>query len=172
MNMQVTELKKPKRTVRTPHINVRMAESADAPMLADFLGEFFELSCWSKHLKYHREKTERYLAAAVGTQFAMYVIALDTKDDNKLVGVCSYHVFDVFSEPMGVMDETYTVPKYQRTDLGRRLVDMVITLARRDGCKVINFPICSGMPEQNSLMNMVGRHFGAEPVGMIFRKVL
>jgi hypothetical protein len=37
---------------------------------------------------------------------------------------------------------------------------------------VINFPIASGMPEQNSLMNMVGRHFGAVPIGMIFRKVL
>ena len=172
MNIPVIKLPKPKRTVRTPHINVRMAESADAPMLADFLGEFFELSGWAKHLKYHREKSERYLANAVGTQFAMYVIALDTLDNNKLVGVCSYHVFDVFSEPMGVMDETYTIPKYQRTDLGRRLVDMVITLARNDGCKVINFPICSGMPAQNSLMNMIGRHFGGEPVGMIFTVVL
>jgi GNAT superfamily N-acetyltransferase len=73
---------------------------------------------------------------------------------------------------MAVMDETYTTPEYRRTDLGRRLVATVIDLARGDGCKVINFPICSGMPSQNSLMNMVGRHFGAEPVGMIFRKVL
>jgi len=172
MNIPVIKLPKPKRTVRTPHINVRMAEASDAKQLAVFLGEFFHLSGWAKHLKYHREKSERYLANAVGTQFAMYVIALDTLDNNKLVGVCSYHVFDVFSEPMGVMDETYTIPKYQRTDLGRRLVDMVITLARRDGCKVINFPICSGMPEQNSLMNMIGRHFGGEPVGMIFTVVL
>ena len=118
------------------------------------------------------EAIRRRLTMVLGTEFAMYVIALDTLDDNKMVGVCSYHVFSVFSEPMGVMDETYTIPKYQRTDLGRRLVSMVIDLARADGCKVINFPICSGMPEQNSLMNMVGRHFGAEPVGMIFRKVL
>jgi len=172
MNIAVTELPKPKRSVRTPHINVRMAEAADAEMVADFLGEFFHRSIWAAHLNYRKDKTIAHLRRAIGTQFAMYVIALDTLDDNKMVGVCSYHVFDVFSDPMGVMDETYTIPKYQRTDLGRRLVGMVIELARADGCKVINFPICSGMPEQNSLMNMVGRHFGAEAVGMIFRKVL
>lgn len=172
MNMTVTELKKPKRTVRTPHIDVRMANAKDATMIAKFLGEFFHLSDWSKHLKFHEERTRAYLEAAVGTEFAMYVIALDTKDNNRMVGVCSYHVFAVFSEPIAVMDETYTVPEYYRTDLGRRLVGMVIDLARADKCKVLNFPICSGMKEQNSLMNMVGRHFGAVPVGMIFKKVL
>lgn len=169
MNMSVTELKKPKRTVRTPHINIRMAESKDAAMIAEFLGNFFEVSAWSKYLKYHRERTQAYLEVAVGTEFAMYVMAMD---GDEMVGVCSYHVFAVFSEPMAVMDETYTTPKYRRTDLGRRLIATVIELARGDGCKVMNFPICSGMKEQNSLMNMVGRHFGAEPVGMIFRKKL
>ena len=99
----------------------------------------------------------------------MYVIAMD---GDEMVGVCSYHMFSVFSEPIAVMDETYTVSRYRRTDLGRRLIAMVIELARADGCKVINFPICSGLKEQNSLMNMVGRHFGAEPVGMIFSKRL
>ena len=44
MNMAVTELKKPKRTVRTPHIDIRMAVSADADMLAKFLGAFFTRS--------------------------------------------------------------------------------------------------------------------------------
>ena len=169
MNMAVTELRKPRRTVRTPHIDVRMADAADAEMMAEFLGNFFYVSDWSKYLKYHKEKTIKYLQNAVGTQYAMYVLAMDGAE---MVGVCSYHVFDVFSEPLAVMDETYTIPKYRRTDLGRRLVATVIELARNDGCKVINFPICSGMKEQNSLMNMMGRHFGAVPVGMIFSKVL
>jgi len=169
MNMAITELKKPKRTVRTPHIKLRMADAADAGMIARFLSEFFEVSNWSQYLKYHEDRTRDYLHDAVGTQFAMYVVAMD---GDEMVGVCSYHVFGIFSEPMAVMDETYTLPKYRRTDLGRRLVAMVIELARNDGCKVMNFPICSGMKEQNSLMNMIGRHFGGEPVGMIFRKVL
>jgi GNAT superfamily N-acetyltransferase len=146
-----------------------MAEAADAKMIAEFLGKFFHLSAWAKHLNYHQQKTEDYLTVAVGTQYAMYVLAMD---GDEMVGVCSYHVFSVFSDPMAVMDETYTTPKYRRTDLGRRLVDTTIKLARADGCKLMNFPICSGMKEQNSLMNMVGRHFGGVPVGMIFRVVL
>jgi GNAT superfamily N-acetyltransferase len=172
MNMAVTELKRPKRTVRTPHINIRVADPADATMIADFLGQFFARSIWTRYLNFHHERTRIYLAHALGTPFAMYAIALDTRDDNKLVGICSYHVYGVFSDPMAVMDETYTSQKYHRTDLGRRLVGMAIDMARADGCKVMNFPICSGMKEQNSLMNMVGRHFGAEPIGMIFRKAL
>ena len=63
-------------------------------------------------------------------------------DDDEMVGVCSYHTFDVFTDPIAVMDETYVAPNTSRTDLGRRLVAMVIDLARGDGCKVMNFPIC------------------------------
>jgi len=170
MNMLVTELAKPKRTVRTPHINIRLAEAPDAAPLARFLGTFFARSEWASCLEYHEGKSRLYLEHALNTKFAMYVIALD---GDEIVGVCSYHVFDVFTDPLAVMDETYTTEKYQRTDLGRRLVAMVLELAKTvDGCKVMNFPICSGMKEQNSLMNMVGRHFGAKPVGMIFRKDL
>ena len=43
-------------------------------------------------------------------------------DGDELVGLCSYHTFDVFTDPIAVMDETYVVKKYHRTDLGRRLV--------------------------------------------------
>lgn len=169
MNVAVTELKKPKRTVRTPHIEIRMAEAKDAAMIAAFLGSFFKLSIWSEFLAYHEERTRKYLEVAVGTEFAMYVVAMDGEE---MVGVCSYHIFSVYTEPIAVMDETYTIPRFRRTDLGRRLVGLVIELARRGGCKVINFPICSGLKEQNSLMNMIGKHFGAVPVGMIFRKAL
>lgn len=170
MNMAVTELKKPKRTVRTPHINIRLAEPADAAAVAQFLGVFFHLSQWANHLKYDEEKARMYLAHTLSTPHAMYVIAMD-KDE--IVGVCSYHVFNVFTDPLAVMDETFTIPKYRCTDLGRRLVGTVLELAKKaDGCGVMNFPICSGMKEQNSLMNMVSRHFGATPVGTIFRKDL
>jgi GNAT superfamily N-acetyltransferase len=148
---------------------VRLATKDDAAMIADFLGDFFDQSEWSLHMAYHKPKALSYLEHALGSQYAIYVLGME---GSRMVGVCSYHIFGVFTDPMAVMDETYTTPEYRRTDLGRRLVATVIDLARGDGCKVINFPICSGMPSQNSLMNMVGRHFGAEPVGMIFRKVL
>ena len=167
MNMHVTPKKK--RSVRTPHIELRIAVAADAAAIAVFLGRFFALSCWAQHLKYDETRARIYLEHALGSKYAVYVIALDA---GELAGLCSYHAFDVFTDPMAVMDETYTDPKYRFTDLGRRLVGLAIEMARADGCKVMNFPICSGLPSQNSLMNMVGRHFGAEPVGMIFRKVL
>ena len=169
MNIAVTELKKPKRTVRTPHINIRVAEASDAAVVARFLGLFFGMSQWANHLEYDEEKARSYLAYTLNTPHAMYVIAFD-KDE--IVGVCSYHVFNVFTDPLAVMDETFTIPRYRRTDLGRRLVAMALTLAKVDGCGVMNFPICSGMKEQNSLMNMVERHFGATPVGTIYRKDL
>jgi GNAT superfamily N-acetyltransferase len=138
-------------------------------MIAPFLGSFFARSSWAQHLSFHEAKALAYLQRVISNGYAPYVIALD---GDELVGVCSYHVYDVFTDPLAVMDETYVVPRLRRTDLGRRLVYLAIHLAKGDGCKVMNFPIASGMPEQNSLMNMVGRHFGAEPIGMIFRKVL
>lgn len=146
-----------------------MATVDDAANIAAFLGVFFARSRWAENLTYHEGKALAYLQRSIGTGYAPYVIALD---GDELVGVCSYHTYDVFTDPIAVMDETYVVPRLHRTDLGRRLVAMVLELAKADGCKIMNFPIASGMQEQNGLMNMVGRHFGAKYIGMIFRKVL
>ena len=146
-----------------------MAEVGDVEKIVPFLADFFARSCWSRDLSFNAQKSAKYLIGAIGSGYAPYVIAMD---GDELVGLCSYHTFDVFTDPIAVMDETYVVSRYHRTDLGRRLIAMVLALAKGEGCKVMNFPIASGMPEQNSLMNMVGRHFGAQYVGMIFRKVL
>lgn len=168
MNIAVQPPRVRRRTA-TPHIELRLAEVDDVVKLTAFLGDFFARSCWNRDLRFHSEKAARYLHGAVGSGFAPYITAWD---GDELVGVCSYHTFDVFTDPIAVMDETYVVPKYHRTDLGRRLIALALELAKREGCKVMNFPIASGMREQNSLMNMVGRHFGADYVGTIFRKVL
>lgn len=168
MNMAVRD-PRIKRKTTTPHIELRMAGVDDVGQVVDFLARFFARSRWADNLTFHGEKAARYLTGAIGSGYAPYVTAWDGEE---LVGLCSYHTFDVFTDPIAVMDETYVVPRYHRTDLGRRLIAMVLALAKAEGCKVMNFPIASGMPEQNSLMNMVGRHFGAEYVGTIFRKVL
>lgn len=168
MNIAVRELRAKRRT-STSHIEVRLATGDEAAKLAAFLGMFFKLSRWADCMEYHETKARDYLTRVIASGFAPYIIALDGEE---IVGVCSYHTFDVFTDPIAVMDETFVVPRLRFTDLGRRLVALVLQLAKADGCKVMNFPICSGMAEQNSLMNMVGRHFGAEPIGMIFRKVL
>jgi GNAT superfamily N-acetyltransferase len=158
-----------KRKTTTPHIELRMAEVGDVDKVVAFLGIFFARSRWADTLTFNAEKATRYLTGAIGSGYAPYVTAWD---GDELVGLCSYHTFDVLTDPIAVMDETYVVPRYHRTDLGRRLIAMVLALAKAEGCKLMNFPIASGMPEQNSLMNMVGRHFGAEYIGTIFRKVL
>jgi len=168
MNMAVRD-PSIKRKTATPHIELRMAGVDDVARIVDFLGDFFARSRWADNLTFQPHKAMRYLLGAIGSGYAPYVTAWD---GDELVGLCSYHTFDVFTDPIAVMDETYVVPRYHRTDLGRRLIATVLELAKAEGCKVMNFPIASGMPEQNSLMNMVGRHFGAEYIGTIFRKVL
>jgi len=142
-----------------------MAKVGDAEKVTAFLEGFFQRSRWSANLTFDPVKTLNYLRRAIHTNYAPYVLAFD-KD--QVVGLCSYHLYDVFTDPIAVMDETYVDPKYRFTDLGRRVVSTAIELARAEGCKAMNFPIASGMKQQNGLANMIGRHFGGEYVGMIF----
>lgn len=169
MTIATRELRTPKRTT-TPHIELRLATVADVPRIADLLGRFFALTIWAEHMTFNRDGALEYLRYAIPAGYAPHAVALD---GDELVGVCSYHLYRAYTDkPIAVMDETYVLPRLRRTDLGRRLVGLAIDLARADGCAVMNFPIASGMPQQNGLMNLVGRHFGADYVGTIFRKVL
>jgi GNAT superfamily N-acetyltransferase len=121
-------------------------------------------------MKFNRNSALSYLSWAIPNNYAPHALAYDGRE---LVGLCSYHLYTTYTDkPIAVMDETFVLPRLKRSDLGRRLVGLAIELARADGCAIMNFPIASGLPAQNSLMNMVGRHFGADLVGMIFRKVL
>lgn len=153
----------------TPHIELRLATKDDVEKLVPFLAGFFARSRWAENLTFHTGKARDYLERAISSGFSPYVLALDGEE---LVGCCSYHTYSVFTDPIAVMDETYVVPRLRRTDLGRRLVYLVIHLAKTDGCKVMNFPVASGMYEQRSLINMLVRHFGCEPMGLLLRKVL
>jgi len=169
MNMPVTETRNPRR-IRTPHIDVRLGAPEDIYAIADLLERFFGMTIWAQNTEFNRAGALAYLAYAVPNGYAPHALAWE-KDE--LVGLCSYHLYTAYtSKPIAVMDETFVIPRLRRSDLGRRLVGLAIELARGDGCAIMNFPIASGLPAQNSLMNMVGRHFGADPVGMIFRKVL
>jgi len=169
MTIATPDLRATKRTVRTPHIEVRLGRTEDAPKVVDLIEGFFHRTTWAHVINFNRDGAMRWLNYAIGSGYAPHALAFD---GDELVGMSSYHVFSTYTDPIAVMDETYVLPRLKRTDLGRRLIAMIIELAKADGCVVMNFPIASGLPEQNSLMNMVGRHFGAVPVGMIFRKVL
>jgi GNAT superfamily N-acetyltransferase len=157
------------RKTATPHIEVRLGRTEDAPKVVDFVEMFFHATPWAQVVSFKRDGAMKWLTMAIGSGYAPHALAFDGEE---LVGMCSYHTFSTYTDPIAVMDETYVLPRLRRTDLGRRLIALAIELARADHCKVMNFPIASGMQAQNGLMNMVGRHFGAEPIGMIFRKVL
>jgi GNAT superfamily N-acetyltransferase len=169
MNIAAPQPRAARRTVRTPHIEVRLGRTEDAPQVAQFLEMFFHATPWSKTMRFNAKSALEYLTRCIGTGYAPHALAFDGEE---LVGMCSYHIYSVYTDPIAVMDECYVLPRLRRTDLGRRLVGLAIDLARTDGCAVMNFPIASQLPSQNGLMNMVGRHFGAEYVGMIFRKAL
>jgi len=170
MNIATQELHLKRRRTITSHIELKLAIPEEAGQVADFLSQFFEQSDWADDLKLDWHKALHYLQRGIRSGATVYVLA---KDENRcVVGVCSYHTFDVFEKPVAVMDETYVVAKYRKTDLGRRLISLILELAKAEGCAVMNLPICSGMKEQRSLMNMVEKHFNAVPVGTIYRKVL
>lgn len=168
MNMTTRDLPT-RRSTSSSHIELKLATPEHVNALAAFLGAFFAQSGWAENLEYDERKAHNYLSYGLSLGQLVYLLAMEGEE---IVGVCSYHTFDVFKRPIAVMDETYTIERLRHTDLGRRMIATIIDLATTDGCGVMNFPICSGMREQNSLMNMVGRHFGARPTGMIFTKVL
>ncbi|MHC2536989.1 GNAT family N-acetyltransferase [Bradyrhizobium diazoefficiens] len=153
----------------TPHIELRLATNDDVAKIVPFLAHFFGRSRWAENLAFNSARAQSYLSRAIPSGYAVYVLALDGE---RLVGLCSYHMYNVFTDPVGVMDETYVVPELRRSDLGRRLVHLALHLAKGDGCKVMNFPVASGMYEQRSLINMLVRHFDCEPMGLLLRKVL
>jgi GNAT superfamily N-acetyltransferase len=169
MNIATRELRAARRTGRTPHIEVRLGRTEDAPKVLDFIEMFFHATPWSQTMRFNRKSAGEFLPRAIGNGFAPHALAFD---GDELVGMCSYHIFSVYTDPIAVMDECYVLPRLRRSDLGRRLVGLAIELAKADGCVIMNFPIASQLKEQNGLMNMVGRHFGAEYCGMIFRKTL
>ena len=153
----------------TPGIEIRLATVDDVKKIVPFLGAFFARSRWAEQLTFKPESALKYLAHAITSGFAPYVLAFD---GDELVGCCSYHIYNVFTEPIAVMDETYVVPRLRRTDLARRLVFLALECARADNCKIMNFPVSSGMPEQQGLINMLMKHFGCENMGVLLRKVL
>jgi len=170
MNIAAQDLHLKRHKTATPNIVLKLAIPEEAGRVADFLRIFFMQSDWANDLQFDWTKALHYLQSGIRSGATPYVLARDEK--HRIVGVCSYHTFDVFEKPVAVMDETYVVPEYRKTDLGRRLIGLILELAKAEGCAVMNLPICSGMKEQRSLMNMVEKHFNAVPVGTIYRKVL
>lgn len=182
MNIAVRDVTSAQCT-RTQHIELRLATVDDAPVIARLIGAWFPMTTWKDCLTYDEAKAATFIERGIATRCEPFVLAfgpqnfsdpsLDRNVFQALVGCISWHLdARLTTEPVGVLDEVFVVPRLRRSDLGRRLVMMALHIAKEEGARVMNFPIASGMPEQQSLINMLVRHFGAEPVGVILRKVL
>ena len=100
-----------------------------------------------------------------------HLVAFDMLDDERMVACISWHYdLQYTKEPIGVMDETFVLGPYRRTNLGRKMVALALHIAEGDNCRVFNFPLASGLPETKSYVNML-RKFGGEICGVIVRCV-
>jgi hypothetical protein len=185
MNIAVRDVT-PAHCTRTQHIELRLATVDDASAIAQLISAWFPMTIWQDCLSFDAVKAASFIARGIASGCQPFILALDRPTKNfrgpdsagntiqelNLVGCISWHLDARFTEPIGVLDEVFVVPRLRRSDLGRRLIGLAMHISKEEGAKVFNFPVASGMPEQVSLINMLTRHIGAEPVGVILRKVL
>lgn len=180
MNIAVRDTR-PAQPAHTQRIELRLATEADAGAIAQLIGAWFPLTVWSDCLTYDADKAAHFIAQGIASWREPFLLAVERGSknfsepnlDGNIVGIICWHLdARLTAEPVGVLDLVYVVPRLRRSDLGRRLIMQAIDYSKSQGAAVFNFPIASGMPAQRSLINMLVRHIGAEPVGVLLRKVL
>jgi GNAT superfamily N-acetyltransferase len=157
-----------RRTTDTSHLELRLAEQRDIPQVVEMLHRFFNETPWRTCLEFANERVADFLAYSIQKGSQPYLCAFD---GDRLVGLISWHLYIEACSPIAVMDETYVVPEYRRTTLGRRLVAVASEWAKASGARVMNFPLASGFDETRTFVNMLQK-FGARPVGVIMSMVL
>jgi hypothetical protein len=166
MNIVARDIRRSK--IDTSHIEIRLATHDDVPELARLFGVFFAQSQWPHFLTFNQEKAELRLCELLARKTTPHLVAFD---EGKMVACISWHYdLQYTDEPIGVMDETFVLEPYRRTNLGIKMVALALHLARGDNCPVFNFPLASGLPETKSYVNML-RKFGGEICGVIVRVV-
>jgi N-acetylglutamate synthase-like GNAT family acetyltransferase len=153
----------------TAHIELRLALPDDTDSIADLFGEWFPMSVWKDCITYDRARAPTVIRRGIEHNYQPFILA---HENGALVGLISWHLDTRYTDPIGVLDEVFVVPRLVRSDLGARLVFHSIDQAKKCGAKVYNFPLASGMRAQRSLTNMLMKRFHAEPIGVILRKVL
>lgn len=186
MNIAVRDVRPAAYCTRTQHIELRVAKVDDAPSIVTLFGEWFLMTIWKDCLTFDPAQAITFVERGIKSGCQPFILAFEHPAKNfsnpdlnrnisqelNLVGCISWHLDARFTEPIGVLDEVFVIPRLRRSDLGRRLIHYAMYLSKAEGARVFNFPIASGMPAQQSLINMLVRHIGAEPVGVILRKVL
>lgn len=84
----------------------------------------------------------------------------------------SYSLDGSFSDfKCAVMGELFVYREFRGTPAARMLAWTAMDLAKNDGAIAMHIPIAGGHTAVPTLKNML-RKFGAEEIGVIFRKVL
>jgi N-acetylglutamate synthase-like GNAT family acetyltransferase len=163
MNIAVRRIR---RSTDTSHIEIRRAELKHVPRLVRLFGEYFYETQWGMFLTFDQDKCAARLSQLVQQEFTPHLVALD---NGEIIGVISWHYDLQYTvEPIAVMDETFVLPPYRQSDLGRKLVALALHIAAKHKAPVFNFPIASGLPSTATLRNML-RKFGGEICGVIVR---
>jgi len=156
-----------------PPVDVERTTADDAERLIGPIEALFNAGRYSTDLTFDRERGLGYLRQAIGSGFAVYLLAVDSTT-KQVIGFGSYHLDQSFTtRPVAHLDELFVLEEFHRTHahVGRILIAMMLSMAQGDGAAMLHFPITSGHAAARSLVNLLEK-FGAEPVGLIMRRML
>jgi len=152
-------------------VDLRLADTIDAPVLAKLLGEYMNSTDWKGFIKYDERLASTYLRNVIDFGIVPHILACEKKG-GAVIGILSYELVQDFSEePIAIAQNLWVHEKYRRGPLGRLLVAMLITLATDEGASVMHFPVMSHLPEANSLKNLLAKA-GFHELGYVMRRKL
>lgn len=153
-----------------PAIDIRLANLDDVEALTMMSVTLLrESPTYLKLFQCNPAQASKYLRAAIGTGVCPHIVATH---DGRIIGAISYSLDASFSDSKcAVMGELFVYREFRGTPAGRMLVFAAMGLAKGDGAIAMHIPIAGGHACVPTLKNML-RKFGAEEIGVIFRKVL
>lgn len=153
-----------------PAISIRLATIEDVDELTMLAMTLLrESPTYLKLFSCNPAATSKYLRAAIGSSVCPHIVAVH---DGRIIGVISYSLDCSFSDyKCAVMGELFVYREFRGTPAGRMLVHTAMDLAKGDGATAMHIPIAGGHAAVPTLKNML-RKFGAEEIGVIYRKVL
>jgi len=156
--------------IRLAAIDIRLATIEDVDELVMLAMTLLrESPTYLKLFSCDPSATTKYLRAAISTGVCPHIVAVH---DGRIIGVISYSLDGSFSNyKCAVMGELFVYREFRGTPAARMLTWTAMDLARGDGATAMHIPIAGGHEAIPTLKNML-RKFGAEEIGVIYRKVL
>lgn len=159
-----------RRSRARPAITIRLATIGDVDELTVLAMTLLrESPTYLQVFRCNPTATTKYLRIAIGSGCCPHMVAVH---DGRIIGVISYSLDSSFSDgKCAVMGELFVYKEFRGTPAGRMLVWTAMDLAKNDGATAMHIPIAGGHACVPTLKNML-RKFGAEEIGVIYRKVL